>query len=392
MKKRFLAFALLAAFFAVPPAGAQSVTQVFVTSVPAIGPMVDLTRIFADIHTLQWRVAGTASSCTVQIDGSPDGITWALGAVMASQSCTANGEFSQTNTVTNFARIDVTALSGNGVSVNFLYVASSSVSGAAFSLTSPHTWGPGVAGTGAAQTYTHPTGGANNQYNEILLVGDPALTFDRRLFGICSTVAGNSCIGQLYMGVDNDQNVVMSWNNTGLSIVGSQSESQPLRLYTPTAITSGNTFEIQPATLANSCVYFNACKSSQTGGYALFMIQDTGIPGDLACATNWNSTTFNIIQSCMPNTVYNAAGAIENNEATHSIRDSKALVAGTTTVTFSGSAAFTSATSYQCFPVDTTSAAPVLPNQTSGTSVTFTAPAGGATDNIAFYCTGHEEC
>jgi len=379
MKKLLvIAFLVLGA----APARAQSVTQVFVTNVAAIAPPLDLSRVFVDTHTLQWRVTGTANACAVQIDGSSDGITWTAGGVMASQTCTANGEFSQASTITNFARIDVTALSG--ASVTFVYVASSSVVASRFSTTVLHVWGPGVSGTGAAQVYVHPTGGSNNQYVEIQLESDPALTQDRNLFNICASVPGNSCIGVVSLGADNDQHVVMSWGNTTLAIVGAQLESEPLELYTPTQIKSGNSLEYQQSTLANSCVFFSACNGPSGGAFAQFAVQDTGINA-LVCANGWDSVGHAITSSCEPNTVYNHSGAIQNNEATHIVQDTVTLAAGTATVTLTAPAAFLSATSFTCTANDQTANASVKVTQTSGTSLTFT---GTGTDVLRFICIG----
>jgi len=188
---------------------------------------------------------------------------------------------------------------------------------ASFNPNQPNALGPGVAGTGALQTFTHPTGGSNNQYGEILLLGDPALTFDRHLFGICATVAGNNCVGQFYLGDDNDQNVVMSWSNTGLAIVGAQSEGEPLLLYTPTEVPSGNTFEFQQASLANSCIYFAACKNGN-----LFFAGGLG-NGIIGCISNWDSRESDANQR-------NLGDLYWNNNGCYSLRLRRELSNGTT--------------------------------------------------------------
>ena len=372
MKKLFLLIALLAS-----SAGAQSVTQVFVTNVPAIAPAIDLTRVFVDTHTLQWRVTGSASACSVQIDGSSDGINWTAGSVIASQTCTANGQFSQASTITNYARIDVTAL--NGASVNFLYVASSSVVAAGFSTTVPHTWGPGALGTGAAQTFTHPSDSTSNKYSEITvtgLQGNP--TLDRNLFNICDT----GCAHGVHFGMDNDFFTVISWpSNSAVAVVGAQNESAPWRWIGPVLFDAGINQEFQASTLANSCPFFNSCKN---GNWTQVALNDTGIKV-LACVSNWDSTNFIILGSCEPNTVYNAVGAIQNNEATHIVQDTATLVAGAVTVTLTAPAAFQSATSFTCTANDQTAANAVRVTQTSGTSVTFN---GTGTDVVRFICVG----
>ena len=82
--------------------------------------------------------------------------------------------------------------------------------------------------------------------------------------------------------------------------------------------------------------------------------------------------------------VFNAAGTQQT--AAHIVQDTVTLVGGTATVTLSGSAAFSSATSYSCVAIDETSAAAVKVTQTSGTSITFT---GTGTDVIRFIAVGN---
>lgn len=254
------------------------------------------------------------------------------------------------------------------------------------SLQTPNTWGPGLPGVGALQTFTHPTGGSNNQYEEFLFLADPNLTFDRHLFGVCSAVPGNNCIGKFYIGNDNDENVVMSWDSsTTLAIVGAQNYGSPLLLYTPTSIPADNTLTFQQDFVSNVCV-FNITGQCTDGRANLVGIKNPANTAQsvIVCANAYSAGA--ITGSCMPNTVYSAAGAIQNSEATHIVQDTATLAAGTATVTFTGPAAFASATSYTCTANDQTAAAAVKVTQTSGTSVTFT---GTSTDVIRFNCIGN---
>jgi hypothetical protein len=80
---------------------------------------------------------------------------------------------------------------------------------------------------------------------------------------------------------------------------------------------------------------------------------------------------------------YNAAGTLQT--TVHLIEDTCTL--GTScAVTLTGSAAFTTASSYRCTATDATAANAVRVNQASGTSVTFT---GTGTDVINFVCIGN---
>ncbi|MCA8382524.1 hypothetical protein LGN22_26825 [Burkholderia cenocepacia] len=71
--------------------------------------------------------------------------------------------------------------------------------------------------------------------------------------------------------------------------------------------------------------------------------------------------------------------------APHMVQGSVVLAAGTATVTLSGSAVYTSSSSYTCTANDATGANAVKVGQTSGTSITFT---GTGTDTVQFVCAG----
>jgi hypothetical protein len=72
--------------------------------------------------------------------------------------------------------------------------------------------------------------------------------------------------------------------------------------------------------------------------------------------------------------------------AQHMTVGAATLASGAATVTFSGSGAFTSATSYICMATDTSAAAAVKANPVSGTSLSL---AGTGTDVIAYQCVGN---
>jgi hypothetical protein len=83
-------------------------------------------------------------------------------------------------------------------------------------------------------------------------------------------------------------------------------------------------------------------------------------------------------------TLYSAAGTQTTNTV-HFVQGSTALAAGAATVTLSGSAVFTNASSFSCWGTDTTAAAAVKATPTSGTQFTL---AGTATDTVAYTCLG----
>lgn len=81
---------------------------------------------------------------------------------------------------------------------------------------------------------------------------------------------------------------------------------------------------------------------------------------------------------------YGTTGTAVN--APHMVQGSVALSAGSATVTLSGSAVYTSSSSYTCTANDTTAANAVKVGQTSGTSITLT---GTGTDTVQFMCAGN---
>jgi hypothetical protein len=109
-------------------------------------------------------------------------------------------------------------------------------------------------------------------------------------------------------------------------------------------------------------------------------VGDIGAPG--ANRPN-NAYIKGEIRSATFGSVYNAAGTQQT--AAHVVADTCTL--GTNcAVTFSGSAVFTSASSYSCSCTDQTATNACRGNQSSGTAVTFT---GTGTDVLRYVCTGN---
>lgn len=73
-------------------------------------------RIFqngaSSFHTLEWVVsAGTLSSCSIEIDTSADGVSWALGGLIAPADCHLTGNVNGTG-VANYLRVNLLTLAG----------------------------------------------------------------------------------------------------------------------------------------------------------------------------------------------------------------------------------------------------------------------------------------
>lgn len=93
-----------------------------------------------------------------------------------------------------------------------------------------------------------------------------------------------------------------------------------------------------------------------------------------------NNGTFTAIMNS-----YSAAGTKQTG-LTHMVQDTATLAAGTVTVTFTGVAVFTNATSYTCVADDDTAIGATRVLQNSGSSVTIT---GTGTDVIRYICVGN---
>ncbi|WP_322055617.1 hypothetical protein [Burkholderia cenocepacia] len=102
-------------------------------------------------------------------------------------------------------------------------------------------------------------------------------------------------------------------------------------------------------------------------------------------ATTANTGRFTTLSStgtgAMP--LYSTSGT--GVSAPHMVQGTVALSSGSATVTLSGSAVFSSSSTYTCTANDTTAANAVKVSQSSGSSITFT---GTGTDSVQFLCAG----
>lgn len=125
MKRLILFFIFLfLSLTIVVPQGTSQTTQWYTYQVTgglgavATSTTYNITVTGAAFHNLVWTTSGTVSTCSIQVDSSPDGTTWTLGGVITAKTCTSNGSALSTSTIVNFVRINLTVLSGGG-SVNF---------------------------------------------------------------------------------------------------------------------------------------------------------------------------------------------------------------------------------------------------------------------------------
>lgn len=97
-----------------------------------------------------------------------------------------------------------------------------------------------------------------------------------------------------------------------------------------------------------------------------------------------NQNTSGEIRSAKIAATYNAAGTLQT--AVHLVRDTGTLVGGTLTVTLTGSAAYTSSSTYTCAADDSSGLFGMDVTYTSGSSVTFN---GNSTDTFRYLCVGN---
>ncbi|KVW08492.1 hypothetical protein WK91_30670 [Burkholderia cepacia] len=136
-------------------------------------------------------------------------------------------------------------------------------------------------------------------------------------------------------------------------------------------------------TAANTGAFTNLSSSGTVSGtgFSTYLASPPAIG-----ATTANTGRFTTLSStgtgAMP--LYSTTGTGVN--APHMVQGNVALSSGSATVTLSGSAVFTSSSSYTCMANDTTAANAVKVSQGSGTSITFT---GTGTDSVQFLCAGN---
>jgi len=117
---------------------------------------------------------------------------------------------------------------------------------------------------------------------------------------------------------------------------------------------------------------------TQTRGASLYVCSQTG-----SGTYSWENVQ---TSGTVPLPVFNAAGV---SMAAHMVTGTNSFSGSTATITLSGAAMFSSATSYACTANDFSSAAAVGVTQTSGSSITFTITSGTAIDNFGYNCVGN---
>lgn len=113
---------LLILLFLGSVAQGQSTYFRFIDSTVSTSSTLNLQNSGSIFHQISWTVSGTVATCTVAVDSSADGISWSAGGIIPAKTCTSNGDsLPQTHVVANFARVNVTAISGAGAQVIVVY-------------------------------------------------------------------------------------------------------------------------------------------------------------------------------------------------------------------------------------------------------------------------------
>ena len=131
------------------------------------------------------------------------------------------------------------------------------------------------------------------------------------------------------------------------------------------------------------------CSAASNVG-SVYMRNDTQATGAslYVCSQTGNGAySWELAQtSGAPLPVYTSGGTALSD---HIVTGRNSFFSSSATVGLSGSAAFSTATSYACTANDLSSAAAVRVTQTSGSSVTFSITGGGSTDNFSYNCVGN---
>jgi hypothetical protein len=115
-----------------------------------------------------------------------------------------------------------------------------------------------------------------------------------------------------------------------------------------------------------------------------YILSGYGSDGRYQISNNGVAYSDVIVASDKLTAVYNHSGS--QSIAAHAVTDTGTLSGGTLTVTFAGSAVFSSSTSYHCTANDATGTNIVRVTNTSGTVVVFT---GTSTDSFGYNCIGN---
>lgn len=303
-----------------------------------------------------------AFAATATITGT---ITDLSGAVVASGQVTFLLQPGLDTTISGTARFvpsTVTCgINGSGLVKNLALSAACTVT-TNTSLTPSGTWyqvciWPGSVKTSCFNTYitgsvdittANPTPTTVPLYNLVDTLNNQTIAGDKTFSGN-TTLSGNVSIGGT------------------LGVTGATTLSSTLAVTTSVAVGGGTAL-----TTTNSTGTGNLVKATSP------TISAPAITG----AMTYASTAPVANLSATP-TTYNAAGTQKAN--THLVRDTIALVAGTKTVTLSGSAVFTAANSYVCVGTSVTTAAAVQLFNVTASSFTIN---GTATDTISYICVG----
>jgi hypothetical protein len=130
-----------------------------------------------------------------------------------------------------------------------------------------------------------------------------------------------------------------------------------------TAANVGSIYERSDTQMTGASLY--VCSQTGSGTYSWENVQTSGT-------------------ASLP--VFNTAGV---SMADHIVTGSNSFSASTATITLSGAAMFSSASSYACTATDLSSTVAVIVRQTSGSSITFSITGGTPIDNFSYKCVGH---
>lgn len=223
---RVILLASLALWSAVPLLGqgnGYNSAQLVIFTTPTSGSAVTQRSLML-YHQIKWTPVA-ASACAVQVDSSPDGISWTSGGIITTQTCTSVGNSAVVAAQANFLRITVTSFTGTTVSVQYegwAYNPSGGGSGVA-SITAGTGLTGGTIGSGGSGTFALAPALPNGETATTQAAGDTSTQVATDNFFFVNDCAMLGCIDGAFGYISGDPCATIATNLTAAVATNPQS-------------------------------------------------------------------------------------------------------------------------------------------------------------------------